>query len=117
MFTNIAYASTEIPTACVRFDKAGQTIDFLINHDYWNTLTNEQKKFVICHECLHVILYHGLRINNLFDNDLNIANQALDIVVNHLLIDRFDFNRSDVDPDNKLCWVDTVFQKNKLRTT
>lgn len=102
----------EIPTAAVYFDKVGESIDFKINPDFWATLTDVQKHFVISHECLHVILYHGFRINALPKSQLNIANIALDIVVNHALVDRFGFNRSEIDPSNKYLWVDTVFKTN-----
>lgn len=98
----------KIPTAAVFFDKVGETLDFKINPIFWSTLSSTQKLFVICHECLHVILNHGRRISSCAS--LALANQALDIVVNHALIERFGFQRSEVDPDNKYCWVDTVFQ-------
>ncbi len=101
----------EIPTAAVFFDKVGESIDFQINPDFWATLDDAQKKFVISHECLHVILYHGFRINQLNKSELQIANLALDVVVNHSLVDKFGFDRTLSDPNNKYCWVDTVFPK------
>lgn len=101
-----------IPTAAVYFDRVGESIDFKINPTFWASLNDVQKQFVISHECLHVILYHGFRINELKGNELQIANQALDIVVNHSLVNKFSFKREEVDPENKYCWVDTVFTKN-----
>jgi predicted metal-dependent peptidase len=101
----------EIPTAAVYFDKVGETIDFKLNPDFWAKQTSIQKQFVIAHECLHVILYHGFRINGLKGDEFKIANLALDIVVNHSLVDKFGFIRSEIDPDNIYCWVDTVFKK------
>ena len=100
----------EIPTAAVYFDKVGETIEFKINPEFWKTLDDVQKQFVISHECLHVILYHGIRINQLKSDDIKIANLALDIIVNHSLVDRFGFKREEIDPTNKYCWVDTVFK-------
>ena len=35
----------------------------------------------------------------------------MDVVVNHLLVDQFGFDRQQVDPKNQLCWLDTVFGK------
>lgn len=102
----------EIPMAAVYFDRVGETIDFKINPEFWKTQNEIQKQFVISHECLHVILYHGFRINKLKKEELKIANLALDIVVNHSLVDKFGFNRQEVDPDNIYCWVDTVFKDN-----
>lgn len=104
--------STKLETAGVYFDKVGECIDFVINPDFWKTLSFEQKQFVISHECLHVILYHGFRTNKLPKEQKEIANLALDIIVNHSLISKFGFSRKVIDPDNKLCWVDSVFKKN-----
>lgn len=101
-----------ISTAAVFFDKIGECIEFKINPTFWKTLSNAQKQFVISHECLHTILYHGFRINNLKSEELSIANQALDIVVNHSLVEKFGFVREEIDPENKYCWVDTVFTSN-----
>lgn len=103
----------DIPTAAVYFDKIGETIDFKINPTFWESLSLTQKQFVISHECLHTILYHGLRINNLKNNELSKANMALDIIVNHSLVNNFSFLREEVDSSNKYCWLDTVF-KDKL---
>lgn len=108
--------TTEIATAAVYFDKLGETIDFQINPDFWQTLNDVQKEFVISHECLHVILYHGIRASELNAEEMKIANLAFDIVVNHALIDKFDFSREEVDPENKYCWVDTVFIENPPET-
>jgi len=105
-----------IPTAAVYFDRVGECIDFKINPTFWTSLSNVEKQFVISHECLHVILYHGFRINELKGDELRIANYALDIVVNHSLVDKFDFKREEVDPTNKYCWVDTVFPKDPPET-
>ena len=101
-----------LPTAAVYFDKIGECIDFKINPTFWSKLSDPEKQFVISHECLHVILYHGFRINELKGSELQIGNKALDIVVNHALVDKFDYKREEVDPDNKYCWVDTVFKDN-----
>lgn len=104
--------SDKLPTAGVYFDKIGECIDFRINPKFWETLTFNQKQFVISHECLHVILYHGMRINNLPKSEAQIANVALDLVVNYSLISKFGFSRKEVDPENKYMWVDTVFKDN-----
>lgn len=100
----------EIPTAGVYFDKEGNTIAFKINPDFWDTLTDIEKEFVISHECLHVILYHGFRINNLKPEQLQNANIALDLVVNHLLVENYLFDREAVDPHKKYIWKDVVFK-------
>lgn len=104
--------SDKISTAAVSFDKEGNTVNFQINPIFWKDLTFTQKLFVISHEMLHVILYHGFRINNLDTSKIRLANLALDIVVNHSLVNKFNFKREEIDPDNKYCWVDTVFPIN-----
>lgn len=97
----------KVSTAGVTFDKVGEVINFWINPEFWATQTPIQKQFVICHECGHIILNHGKRMQNNGNPDL--TNQALDVVVNHSLVDRFGFDRKEVDPTNKYCWLDTVF--------
>lgn len=115
----------ELDTAGVYFDRVGKCIDFKVNPDFWATLTRIQKRFVISHECLHVILFHGMRQKNLkTDNEKLMANLAMDVVVNHSLVERFGFARVHVDikkqvtvdgketQESDLCWVDTVFPEN-----
>jgi hypothetical protein len=53
--------SKKYPTACVVFNKENECINFIINKKFWSKLSQEQKEFIICHECLHVILEHGKR--------------------------------------------------------
>ncbi|HVI39655.1 MAG TPA: hypothetical protein VM577_03260 [Anaerovoracaceae bacterium] len=101
----------KIKTAAVTFDRLGDSINFLLNYDYWTKLTSTQKQFIICHESLHVILNHGVRMKNA--SNMNLTNKALDIVVNHGLIERFGFNRKEADPGNRYCWTDTVFPGKK----
>lgn len=92
--------------------KRGQDLLFLLNKEYWEKSFFIKKKFIICHELLHVILKHHDRSKNISSKEeLRIANHAMDIVNNHLLIDSFGFKREEVDPENELCWYDTVFDK------
>lgn len=102
----------KIPTACVSFDKKGKCLNFLFNPDFWQKASPRLRDFVICHECLHVILNHGIRTTE--SDDKQKCNVALDVVVNGMLIREFDFLRSEVDPDKKFCWVDTEFPGEKL---
>lgn len=99
---------TSIKTACITFNKDdGREMDYRINPDFWDTLNDHQKCFVIGHEQLHGVLNHGIRANTEIDKK---ANVAMDLVVNHTLIDSFDFDRAEVDPTNKYCWIDTIFK-------
>jgi hypothetical protein len=99
-----------IPTAGVALDRTGQQVQFLFNSNFWNKLTRYERLFIIGHECLHVILNHGFRALNTEDHE--IANKALDVVVNHMLVNRFGFIRKDISFADDLCWVDTLWEEN-----
>ena len=90
--------TVSIPTAAVGFDKLGNCIQFMINPEFWAQLTLEQKMFVICHECLHIMLSHKYRRKGVPKTHKKLANVAMDLVVNHMLIDRFGFDRSTCEP-------------------
>jgi len=100
---------SDISTAAVGFDEEGEQVDFQLGYEFWNTLNDNQKLFVICHECLHIILQHGPRFfrNNKLDHGL--SNKATDVAINHLCVNRLGFDREEIDPDNIYCWNDTVF--------
>lgn len=96
-----------IPTAAVRFNRSGDFLEFVFNPDFWASLTAYERLFIIAHECLHVLLNHGLRTANTKDNLR--TNWALDIVVNHMLVTNFGFDRSRLRGQGDWCWVDTIF--------
>jgi predicted metal-dependent peptidase len=102
--------TTHIPTAAVQFDKSGEFVMFYFNPEFWEKCTLYDRLFVVSHECLHVILNHGVRTRDSLDKKA--CNVALDIVVNHLLTRSFGFEREKISGWKELCWVDTVF-KNK----
>jgi predicted metal-dependent peptidase len=105
VFTN------EIETACVTFDKEGKELYFYFNPDFWNSINLYNRSFVIAHECLHVILKHGYRA---LESIPRVANMALDVAVNHSLINNFGFNYDFIDSAQNLCWVSTVFPDKKV---
>jgi predicted metal-dependent peptidase len=102
--------SHDIDTACVSFNNEGNCVDFLINKEFWNSISEEKKKFVICHECMHVINSHGKRINKKFQQYADQANCAMDIVVNESLVKYFNFNKKQIDPDEEYVWFDKFFK-------
>ncbi len=104
--------SQKIDTAAVAFNHKGAFVEFLFNRDFWNASTLYEKCFVIAHECLHVVLNHGLRTLN--NEDPPRTNKALDVVVNHTLIRSFGFDRSRIRDEDELCWVDTIWGKNSV---
>ena len=95
-----------IPTACVRFDRKGDYFGFCFNPDFYRLLDPYTVKFIVCHECLHVILNHGVRARG---HIADLSNKALDVVVNEMLVSKFGFDRSLVKFANEWCWLDTVF--------
>lgn len=104
-----------IDTAAVFFDKSGNCFNFHINPDFWDSLDDYNKEFCICHEMLHVILNHGLRSSPHRDKYTgNVINVALDLSVNHLLTNLFNFNRFKIKNWEKLCWADTVLEDKDL---
>lgn len=101
----------KIPTACVTFDKKGNHLDFQFNPEFWEKCKPYERNFIICHECLHVILNHGSRLKEL---NKDIGNVAADIVINEMLIGGFGFDRNKLEWVNKNgCWLDTVFKDHK----
>lgn len=101
--------SEEIETAAVRFTRdSGEFVEFMFNPDYWNNLTPYERLFVISHESLHIILNHGFR--TIQGKDGPRINAALDIVVNHLLVNAFGFDRNRIRDEDMLCWTDTIFK-------
>lgn len=105
--------SEEIDTACVSFNQDGNCVDFLINKEFWQHSTLEKKKFIICHECMHVINSHGVRINKKFQQYADYANCAMDIVVNEGLVKYFGFSKEEIDKEDEYVWFDKFFKDNK----
>ena len=105
------FFTDSIPTACVTFDKSGKFLNFLFNPEFWNNSTDYEKRFVICHESLHIILSHGKRFAD--SKESIAANYAMDVVVNHSLVNRFGFVREEISGWKDYCWVDTLFKGKK----
>ena len=103
--------SDQIDTAAVKFNKHGQFIEFIFNKKFYDSLDLKNKLFVICHEALHLILNHGLRGKD--SNNRTAANASMDVVVNHLLVNKFGFIREKIKDQDKYCWVDTLFKNKK----
>jgi hypothetical protein len=106
----------DIETAAVQFDKVGNFVTFLFNPKFWDSIDHYNKLFVICHECLHLVLNHGVRIKDSSFSNRQACNQCLDVVVNHLLVEGFDFDRKSLINGDSYCWVDTVFPDHTVST-
>ena len=98
-------------TACITFDLEGNQIGFQWNSDFWDSLDVYNRAFVSAHEMLHILLNHGPRM--LSHKDDRNSNIAMDLVVNHLLVDYFGFDRDKLNDWESKCWVDTIFEKSE----
>lgn len=101
--------SEEISTACINFDKDGNSLNMKINPSFWNSLNEDAKTFVVLHELYHVVYDHGKRIKNL-GGDFNLGNIASDIVINHHIHEKVGIHRELFDW-KPYCWVETCFPK------
>jgi len=102
--------SKKVPTAGVLFNKKGECIDFIVNREFWEGLSFNTQCFVISHECLHIALNHGQRTTELSRLGRDVSNKAQDIVINHSLTDFYGYDREEIDPEGKYCWVDKFFK-------
>lgn len=114
-----AYFTTdpELPTAAMSFDKVGREMKYTFNKAFWESLSTDQKVFVVCHETLHALLKHGTRINNIPDVNGMLANMAADIPINHTVLEMMNIPRELIDPELKYCWADTVFKEAGMRVS
>lgn len=101
-----------IPTAQVEFSREGIPVSFVFSPTFWERLSPYEREFIIAHECLHVVLNHGIRGRDSKTDEMN--NVAMDIVVNHLLVDKFEYDRKQLSMNKNICWVDTVFKDKKI---
>lgn len=102
--------SSEIKTAAVGFNENGEFVDFVFNPLFWNSLDEYNRLFVISHECLHIVLNHGVRATKKENyKESQIVNYAMDIVINHTLINSFGFDRDKIKNWKDFCWIDTIF--------
>ena len=76
-------------------------IVYLINPDFFFSLTLEEQTFIVAHESLHVYFNH-LKIVKEEKLNANIANIAADVVINETLVRHYGFNRSLFPDANKV---------------
>lgn len=107
-----------VPTACVGFDPIkGEYIQFCFNPKFWDILTAEGRKFVVCHEMLHLLLCHGKRFMRCFDRkngeSMEIANIAMDLAVNNIVTETLGIDRDNLGiPWKDFCFYDNVIEAN-----
>lgn len=106
-----------IQTAAVRFPEFGKP-SLMVNFKFWESLNAVNRIFVIAHECLHVMLDHGIRnAKHVPGATPRLINIAQDITINEIIRDMFDVDREYIQNWEKFCWIDTCFDdwKNVLR--
>lgn len=109
------YFSEEIPTAAIRFDPHGGKPQMMFNRDFWNRHNLRERLFIVCHECLHVLLDHGLRNGMKIPGATpRLVNKAQDITINHMIVDLFNYDRDDLREWKKYCWIETCFSRPHL---
>lgn len=86
--------TNSIERAAVAFNREGKCIDFLFNPEFYKEISAQQLSFIITHECLHVLLYHGKRLYNNLNYKLNpeIFNCAADIAIHEIMYKEFEFD-------------------------
>jgi predicted metal-dependent peptidase len=105
------YFDKNIPTAAIYFSKVGKPV-LKLGKEFWSTLNDEEKHFVICHECLHVMLKHDMRNGkNIPGSTPRLSNVAQDITINEMIVSIFGYDRSDLREWKKYCWIETCFEK------
>lgn len=105
-FTDVSW----MKTAMVKFNQYGNP-DLLINKDFWYSLTDREQLFVVCHECLHVLLDHGNRRGSEIKGATpRLINVAQDITINEMIVSLFGYDRNDLRNWDKFCWIDTCFE-------
>ena len=104
------YFSAEIPTAAVRFGDPSGKPQMMLNEDFWNRHNLREKLFIVCHECMHVLLDHGVRNGMQIPGATHeLVNKAQDITINHMIVDLFNYDREDLREWKKYCWIETCF--------
>ena len=104
------YFSEEIPTAAIRFDVQGGKPQMLLNEEFWNRHNHREKLFIICHECMHALLDHGVRDGMQINGATPLlVNKAQDITINHIIVDLFNYDREDLREWKNYCWIETCF--------
>ena len=99
--------SKKVKKCKTTFDKKGNALSFIFNKEFWDRIENYDRAFCIGHECLHCVLDHGSRVQGV--ENTQAANIAMDLVVNHMLVSKFGFDREKLCIEDEVFWVDTVW--------
>jgi hypothetical protein len=101
-----------VPTACVRFlPDDGEPIQLVFGPDFWDSLSTNERLWIIAHEMWHIVNGHGKRMIVLKeDSEKTKMNKAMDIVVHYSLENSLGMDREEYFPVwRDYCFVETVF--------
>lgn len=110
--------SENVPTAGISFSNIGEPLTMMVNPVFWKKLPVDEKKFIIIHECMHVLFLHGVRSTVLGSKqnlDYRALNIAMDIAINHYIDQNIGFSRDLIDW-KKYCYVETIFSNKQVPT-
>ena len=105
--------SSEVELSKTVYDKTYRSFDIILNKEIWNNASLYTKGFIISHEALHLILNHGLRASTLSKEDKQIADVAMDLVVNQMLVNKFHFKKGALSCQNKFIWLEDIIKDAK----
>jgi predicted metal-dependent peptidase len=104
------YFGKKTKTACVAFPPGGRS-HMILGEAFWAALEEDERIFVIIHECLHVLLDHGVRnARHIPGATPRIVNIAQDITINEMIVNLFSFPRGLLRDWSKYCWIETCFR-------
>lgn len=102
-------ATSSMKTACVTFFEHARG-DMHINAGFWLGLNEDERLFIVLHECMHVLLDHGIRsARGIPGATHHLVNIAQDITINEMIVDMFNFPRGLMREWRNYCWIETCF--------
>lgn len=97
-----------IPRAAVSFNKDNNDMMLNFNPEFYDSINSEQLAFVLAHECMHPLLFHGRRYFQDTKYLLNpeLFNVAADVCLHEIMFREFGFP----DPNLDMCTLESVFK-------
>lgn len=95
-----------VPTAAVTSHNG--RVQFLFNRKFWDALSEQGRLFVVCHEQLHILNNHFIRLR-FQDGNSQLKNIAADVAINEMLVRNYAFEKTDLPNWENYCWLETIF--------
>lgn len=97
LFINF-HEKNDMPTCAVNVTSGG--MQFYYNTEFLNKLSQKEVNFVIIHENFHLLWDHPKR-TALGGFDLRLANIAQDMIINHIIVQDFDYDWIEIPKDEE----------------